>query len=253
MSDHYLKLYVGDYLADTGHLSTVEHGAYLLLLMHSWRTGPLPDDDARLAAIARMSRPEWRRVADVIRAFFTSTDAGLIQRRLERERNERTNKQAQQSAAGKASAAQRTLQRNANERSTDVATNEPTKGQPPLPELDQEERKVPPSAAAVPAAVEPPIVDLQLDAEPIDARTRLFRDGLAHYRALTGKAEGPSRTRLGQLLRLAKDDAARVFEALAEARDLRPADPDAWLSRALTPASGKPANWALEACFGGRA
>ena len=89
MSDHYLKLYVGDYLADTGHLSTVEHGAYLLLLMHSWRTGPLPDDDARLAAIARMSRPEWRRVADVIRAFFTSTDAGLIQRRLERERNER--------------------------------------------------------------------------------------------------------------------------------------------------------------------
>lgn len=116
-----------------------------------------------------------------------------------------------------------------------------------------EERKVPPSAAAVPAAVEPPIAELQLENEPVDARTRLFRDGLAHYRALTGKAEGPSRTRIGQLLRLAKDDAARVFEALAEARDLRPADPEAWLSRALTPAAGKPSNWAMDACFGGRA
>ena len=64
---------------------------------------------------------------------------------------------------------------------------------------------------------------------------------------------GQGRARIGQLLRLAKDDEARVFEALAEARDLRPADPEAWLSRALTPAAGKPSNWAMDACFGGRA
>ncbi len=85
-SDHWLPLYCGDYLADTGHLTTAEHGAYLLLLMHQWRAGSIPDDDNQLARITRASIPEWKRMRDTVLAFFTRVDGALRQTRLERER-----------------------------------------------------------------------------------------------------------------------------------------------------------------------
>ena len=46
-----LPLWTDAYLGDTTHLTTIEHGAYMLLLMVSWRSPDcrLPDDDAMLA------------------------------------------------------------------------------------------------------------------------------------------------------------------------------------------------------------
>lgn len=69
-TDLWMPLYVGDYLADTGHLTTAQHGAYLLLLMHYWRKRELPDDDKQLAAIAKLPLRIWLDMKETIQAFF---------------------------------------------------------------------------------------------------------------------------------------------------------------------------------------
>jgi uncharacterized protein YdaU (DUF1376 family) len=83
--DKYMPLWIGDYLADTTHLSTVQHGAYLLLIMAYWRKGPLRNDDATLAATAKMTAAEWRKHKLVILAFFTLNDGQFTQTRIEKE------------------------------------------------------------------------------------------------------------------------------------------------------------------------
>lgn len=67
----YMPIFVGDYIRDTQHLTTEEHGAYCLLLFEYWaRGGKLPDDDAQLARIVRMKPAEWLKIKPTIKAFF---------------------------------------------------------------------------------------------------------------------------------------------------------------------------------------
>ena len=67
-----MPLWTDAYLADTLHLTTMQHGAYLLLLMVSWRNnGRLPDDDKRLARYTKMSGQQWARNRSVIMEFWT--------------------------------------------------------------------------------------------------------------------------------------------------------------------------------------
>lgn len=71
MSNIWMPLYVADYLGDTGHLSTLEHGAYLLLIMHYWqKEAPLPDNDKTLAQIARLRVEHWRKIRPQLEGFF---------------------------------------------------------------------------------------------------------------------------------------------------------------------------------------
>ena len=137
-SNHWMPLYVGDYLADTMHLGAREHGAYLLLLMHEWKTGPLPDDDRQLSFIARCDLVDWSLVGPLVRPFFTAENGRLYQKRLEEERARQQNKLDQRRSAGRASAEQRNRQREVNERSTGAQRNGQQKGREPEPEPDKE-------------------------------------------------------------------------------------------------------------------
>ena len=72
MKRAWMPLYVGDYLGDTGHLTTAQHGAYLLLMMHYWRKGELPDDDVQLSKITKLPLRTWGGYRPVLQQFFHS-------------------------------------------------------------------------------------------------------------------------------------------------------------------------------------
>jgi uncharacterized protein YdaU (DUF1376 family) len=70
MKRPWMPLYVGDYLGDTGHLTTAQHGAYLLLMMHYWRKGELPDDDRQLSKITKLPLKTWCDYRPILQDFF---------------------------------------------------------------------------------------------------------------------------------------------------------------------------------------
>jgi uncharacterized protein YdaU (DUF1376 family) len=86
-----MPLYVGDYMTDTSMLTIEQSGAYLHLLMYSWRTGRLPDDDGELAILCRVTPTYWKRhIAPKVRPFFLVQNGFLVSARLEKEREKAT-------------------------------------------------------------------------------------------------------------------------------------------------------------------
>lgn len=99
----YMQLYVADYLADTMHLTTEEHGAYLLLIFNYWQTGkPIPV--SRLARITRLSNERWTDVERSLSEFFNERSNEWVHDRIERDLEAVRATQEQRIAAGKASA-----------------------------------------------------------------------------------------------------------------------------------------------------
>lgn len=131
----YMPLFVADYLADAAHLTTTQHGAYLLLIMNYWqRGGPLPDDDRRLASITRLGTREWLRNRPTLEEFFTLTHGAWVHNRID---NELARIEAKSLKSKKA--AQASVERRFGKRSASV---EPT-------DTDKKEEKIMPDKSAV--------------------------------------------------------------------------------------------------------
>lgn len=140
MSRPWMPLYVADYLADTGHLTGAEHGAYLLLIMHYWANAGLPDDDDRLARIARMTDKQWVKSKPIIAEFFSP---GWKHARIEFELTEAARISAAGRAGGVASGESRrqrktndkrtTVERPLNDQANDLATKREALPSPSLP------------------------------------------------------------------------------------------------------------------------
>lgn len=63
-------------ISDTVHFSAREIGAYLLLLAEAWRSSEcrLIDDDAKLAAWARLGRKGWVAVKPTVMSFWSLSE-----------------------------------------------------------------------------------------------------------------------------------------------------------------------------------
>lgn len=146
MSPPWMPLYIADYRADTAHLSAAEHGAYLLLIMHYWSTGGLPQDDRPLARIACMSGAEWKRARTTIAAFFHD---GWKHKRIDAE----LKRTAEVSASYAARAAQAAKTRwgkhaSSNAPSIDAGMLEQSLGMPSLPSPSPKKDQIAADAAS---------------------------------------------------------------------------------------------------------
>ncbi len=107
MSNAWMPLYVGDYLADTARLNTAQHGAYLLLIMDYWRNGPPPDDDETLARITRSSAAEWRKLRRAVIGYFEVIGGAWRHGRIDAELAEATARNAKHAEKARRAASAR--------------------------------------------------------------------------------------------------------------------------------------------------
>lgn len=98
MSRPFMPWYIGDYLRDTAHLTTEQHGAYMLLLAHCWQHERIPIVPAERAAIAKLTPARWKSIAGPVERFFGEDGT---QKRVTEEIDRTERKIAQRRDAGK--------------------------------------------------------------------------------------------------------------------------------------------------------
>lgn len=83
--DHWMRLNIGDFLADTMHLSTLQNGIYLRLIFHYFKRKNLPNDAATLAQIAQLSLYAWKRHSGPVLALFRYENGVYRHKRIDAE------------------------------------------------------------------------------------------------------------------------------------------------------------------------
>ncbi|MCG4258185.1 YdaU family protein [Acetobacter senegalensis] len=245
----WMPVYIGDYLADTMRLTTLQHGAYFLLMMEYWRQGPLPDDMDELCAIARADRKAWdKSIWPTLKRFFSKGEDGLLhQKRADielahaqsvsnkrrdavqqrRDRSSTKEKQTGNKTSTKEDTNVTDLNiQNANKEGDTCASCASASPSPSHSSLRSED----PSLRSGPEAEARTIGEAE---NSLDARTQLFTDGTQRIRHMTGLPERNVRALIGRWLKLGGDDAACVLDVIRQASDLRPADPQAWCEAAV--------------------
>jgi uncharacterized protein YdaU (DUF1376 family) len=108
-------------IADTTHMSTLEFGAYLKLLIAAWRNGgKLPNNAGQLAVIAGVTLVQWQSIKDVVLRPMTRSRWYISQKRLsatllEVREKRRKNAVAAQARWRNANALHSQCERNANQ------------------------------------------------------------------------------------------------------------------------------------------
>lgn len=154
--DVWMPFFVGDYLGDTAHLTTEQHGAYLLMLLAAWkRCGSLPNDEAQLAAITRLNPARWRAHAAVLLPFFKADGDALVQGRLAEEYEKAVVANEAQRENGKKGGRPRKGKPNESQQKPtgfDWLNPRPNPTESPSPSTSPEATKTEPSGDSAPSA-----------------------------------------------------------------------------------------------------
>lgn len=220
-TDAWMPLWIGAYLADTQHLSRDEHGGYLLLLMAYWRaSGPLPDDDKRLAAIVKASPREWKALRPVLAEFFTVADGCWTHKRVEQELADSIDRKMK--AAGKARGA---AQARWKDGKPDAQSNAPSTPPPDAPSIGQAMHGSCPTPSPIASA---PIG--AGDGAPPNANEQVFAIGVSLLTA-AGVIERNARSFLAAQVRA--HEPPKVLEVLQRCAREAPIQPVPWIVAAL--------------------
>jgi uncharacterized protein YdaU (DUF1376 family) len=203
-----MPLHIDDYLADTGHLTGAEHGAYMLMIMHYWQNGGLPENERLIARIARMDAAQWQESRDILAMLFGEN---WTHKRIDAELAKADEIIEKRRAAAEA--------RHAKSKSSanDMHVERTCSDTGALPLTDN----LIPDATASGAAEDP--------------RAILWSQGLAYVKAKTGKTEAAAKSMIGKWLKDTEDDCALVLSKIRTARAERIGEPIAWITAALKP------------------
>lgn len=209
----WMKFFVGDYIADTPHLTCMEHGGYLLLIMHAWtHDGALPSDHNVLRKIIKMPPAAWAQSKDTILGFFYLDGDVYRHRRVDKELSQ------------------------ADQIKVERATSGPKNGEKPTETVRKTEEKSPAGAPAKNQTQthkeEPSLRSGADSADGLDIRTALWRDGWPIINKLTGMGEQKTRAFLAALLKIMNDDCQQLYSILRTAESLNPMDAKSWLMAA---------------------
>lgn len=270
-SSTWMPFYVGDYLRDTGRLTTENHGAYLLLILDYWTSqAPLPDDDEQLAAITRLPPARWTKARQVLQGYFDIADGLWRHKRVDAEIAKAKDLSKTRQDAGK-----RGGKAKANAMANDVAKAKQTPKQNPTPSPSQYSEGKPSDAGASLASKSPESVKpAQLFADPAlpsesaesdsgpkpdtdepalppflvqlgdkpDVSKVLFGEGLAWIAQQIGKEPAKCRALIGQWRKACGNDDRKIWGLLVEASKTGVADLPSWMTACLKPKGAEAAD-----------
>lgn len=138
-----MPLFCGDYMSDTYHFTLEQHGAYLMLLMVTWRNNgqPLPDDDDLICKYLHVGKDRWvKKIRPILEPKFDLSAGTWRSVRLEKEWKYVAESRARQSEKGKKSAQARSLKNNETDPTVvDLRLEPEANPQPqPQPQLKQD-------------------------------------------------------------------------------------------------------------------
>lgn len=159
---NFVKLYIGDYLRDTGTLTLAQHGAYALMLLEHYATEkPLPTG-RELHRLLRAENKAERDAIDFVAAkYWTAQDGGLVNARAEKEIGRATHQREVNQAIGKLGGRPKGTERLTETKTESVSESKSNRNPNQTPDTRQPENQgepvvIPAQPARSPSTAEPP-------------------------------------------------------------------------------------------------